>query len=60
MHVWLSVNEMSLLRFFKPEDGLPDLTGALSTSVPSAAIAQANREVQHPISGDRQKRGPYK
>ena len=41
---------MSLLRFFKPKDGLPDLTGALSTSVSSAAIAQANREVQNPIS----------
>ena len=51
---------MSLLHFFKPKDGLPDPTGALSTSVPSAAIAQANRKVQNPISGDQQKRGPYK
>ena len=48
---------MSLLPFFKPEDGLPNLTGALSTSVPSAAIAQANREVQNDISSDKQKRG---
>ena len=50
---------MSLLCFFKPKDGLPDSTGALSTSVPSAAIAQANQEVQNPISSDKQKRGPY-
>ena len=51
---------MSLLRFFKPKDGLPDSKGALSTSVPSAAIVQANREVQNPMNGDKQKRGPYK
>ena len=51
---------MSVLRFFKLKDGLPDPTGALSTSVPSADIAQANREVQNPISRDKQKRGPYK
>ena len=51
---------MSLLPFFRPKDGLPDPTRALSTSVPSAAIVQANREVQNPISGDKQKRGPYK
>ena len=60
VHVWSSVSEVSLLRFFfKPKDGLLDPTGALSTSVLSAAIAQANREVQNPISGDKQKRGPY-
>ena len=51
---------MSLLCFFKPKDRLPNPTGALSTSVPSTAIAQANREVQNPISGGKQKRGPYK
>ena len=49
-----------VVHFFKPNDGLPDLTGALCTSVPSTAIAQANQEVQNPISGDQQKRGPYK
>ena len=62
MHVWLSVRvrEMSILRYFKPKDGLPDPTGALSTSVPSAAIAQANREVQKAVtSSDKLKRGPY-
>ncbi len=37
---------MSLLHFLKPKDGLPDSRGALSTSIPSAAIAQANQEVQ--------------
>ena len=51
---------MSILRYFKPKDGLPDPTGALSTSVPSAAIAQANREVQKAVtSSDKLKRGPY-
>ena len=53
------MSEMSLLRFFKRKDGLLDLTVALSTTLPSAAIAQANREVQNPISGDKQKHGPY-
>ena len=39
VHVWLSVSERSLLRFFfKPKDRLLDPTGALSTSVLSAAI----------------------
>ena len=51
---------MCLLRSFNPKDGLPNPTGVLSTSVPYAAIAQANWEVQNPISGDKQKRGPYK
>ena len=51
---------MSLLRFFKSKDGLPNPTGALSTFVPSAAIAQANRKVQNPISSGKQKCGPYK
>ena len=54
------MREMSILRYFKPKDGLSDPTGALSTSVPSAAIAQANREVQKAVtSSDKQKRGPY-
>ena len=55
VHAWLRVSKMSLLRFFKPKDGLPNLTGVLSTSVPFAAIAQANREVQKAISSDKQK-----
>ena len=40
LHVWLSVSEMCLLHLFKQKDGLPDLTGVLSTFVPSTAIAQ--------------------
>ena len=37
---------MSIRRFFKPIDGLPDPKGSLSAAIPSAAIASANREVQ--------------
>ena len=44
------MREMSILRYFKPKDGLPGPTGALSTSVPSAAITQANREVQKAVT----------
>ena len=51
---------MSLLRFFKPKNGLPNPTEALSTSVPFAAIAQANGGVLKAISNDKQKREPYK
>ena len=55
----LSVNEMSLLCFFKPKDGFPDLRGALFTSVTYAAIVQANQEVQKATSSEKQS-GPYK
>ena len=37
---------MSIRSFFKPKDGLPDPNGALSTSLPSQAIALANKEVE--------------
>ena len=37
---------MALLRYFQPKDGLPDPKGALSASLPTPAIALANREVQ--------------
>ena len=37
---------MSIRRYLKPIDGLPD-RGALSTTIPSAAIASANREDRH-------------
>ena len=50
---------MSLLRFFKPKDGLLDPRGTLSTSVTYAAIAQANQEVQK-ATGSEKQRGPYK
>ena len=55
IHVYVYVytyrvhNEMSLLRFYKQKDGLPDLRGTLSTSVTYAARAQANQEVQKAI-----------
>ena len=52
---------MALLRYMKPVGGLPDPRGSLS-SIPSQAIAEANKEVQKatgsaPGGG---KRGPYK
>ena len=51
---------MSIRRYLKPIDGLPDLKGSLSTTIPSAAIASANREVQKAIGSGKKKRGPYK
>ena len=53
---------MALLRYMKPVGGLPDPRGSLSSSIPSQAIAEANKEVQKatgsaPGGG---KRGPYK
>ena len=47
---WLSgswkamAGRMSILRYLKPIDGLPDPKGALSTAISSAAIASANRK----------------
>ena len=49
---------MSLLQFFKPIDGFPDLRAVLSSSIPSEAIAQANKEV-HKATSSKKKRGPY-
>ena len=49
---------MSIRRFFKPVDGLPDPKGSLSGVIPSAAIASANREVQKVMDSGK-KRGPY-
>ena len=37
---------MSLCRYFNTRDGLPDPGGSHSTSVPSAAIRAANKEVE--------------
>ena len=51
---------MSIRRFFKPIDGLPDPKGSLSAAIPSAAIASANREVQKVMDSGNKKRGPYK
>ncbi len=52
-------HEMDLLRYLQPRDGLPDPRGALSLSVPSSAIAEANRKVQEATSKTK-KWGPYK
>ena len=51
---------MSLLKYFKPKDGLPDPKGPLSQSLPSRAIAAANSEVAKAIAGSSgKKRGEY-
>ena len=56
---------MSILSFFKPKDGLPDPKGSLSRSLPSGAIALANKEVENIINekvataGGTKKRGQY-
>ena len=39
--------QMSIRRYLKPIDGVPDPKGSLSTTIPSAAIAFANREDRH-------------
>ena len=38
---------ISIRRYLKPIDGLPDPKGSLSTTIPSAAIVSANREDRH-------------
>ena len=54
---------MSIRRFFRPKDGLPDPRGSLSLSVPSEVIALANREVKRFLASETEtgkKRGQYK
>ena len=51
---------MALLRYLQPRDGLPDPRGSLSCSVPSQAIAQANKEVEALRENKKVKRGQYK
>lgn len=41
---------MSINRYFKPVDGLPGASGSLAASIPSRAIANANREVARVLS----------
>ena len=41
----LALLEMLIRRYFQPENGLPDPKGSLSCSLPSQAIALANKEV---------------
>jgi len=43
------IAKMALLRWLKPENGLPDPRGSLSSSIPSQAIAAANQEVEEAI-----------
>ena len=47
---------MSIGSYFQPEDGIPDPKGSLSCSLPSQAIALANKEVEKVI-GRTKKRG---
>ena len=51
---------MVLMRYFKTKDGLPDPKGTLSRSMPSPAIAEANKEVRKATNEQPSKRGPYK
>ena len=50
---------MSLLRYLKPINGLPDPKGSLSTTMSRASIASANQEVQKELNATK-KRGQYK
>ena len=54
--------KISIRQFFKPKNGLPDPKGSLSASLPSQAIALANKEVQNVVNGTAatKKPGPYK
>ena len=54
---------MNLFHYFRPKEGLPHPNGLLSTSIPSQAIASANKEVQKCITASKEKnkkRGAYK
>ena len=52
---------MSLLKYFRCKQRVPDPDGSLSTSISPRAISLANREVQEELRKDknRKKRGPY-
>ena len=52
---------MALLHYMKSVGGLPGPRGALSSSIPTQAIAEANKEVQKTVgTADGGKRGHYK
>ena len=51
---------MALMHYFKTKGGLPDPKGTLSRSMPSPAIAEANKEVRKATNEQPLKRGPYK
>ena len=55
----VAVGSMSIHWYLKPINGLPDPKVSLSATLPSAAIASANREVEK-VVGSGRKRGPYK
>ena len=52
---------MSLLKYFRRKQRVPDPNGSLSTSISPRAISLANCEVQEELRKDknRKKRGPY-
>ncbi len=50
---------MALLRYLRPVDGLPDPRGSLSSSIPTQAITEVNKEVQKAICEARGRRGAY-
>lgn len=50
---------MSIVRYLEAKDGLPNPSGSLSSSVPSRAIAMANKKVREALNSKRGKRGPY-
>ena len=61
--VYPSVIKMSILKYLKQKDGLPDPRGQLSTTVSSGGIARANKEVALELAAATQagkKRGPYR
>lgn len=52
----------SILSYFQTPNGVPNHRGPLSRTIPSSAIAAANKEVRRVIeeSSKSKKRGPYK
>ena len=52
---------MSLLKYFRRKQCVPDPDGSLSTSISPRAICLENREVQEELRKDknRKKSGPY-
>ena len=51
---------MSLLRYLKRKDGLPDPKASLNSKVPTWAIVRANWEVEVELVEQKKKRGPYR
>ena len=56
-----STSSMALRNYLRPINGLPDFKGQLSSSIPSTAIAEANRLVNQTRKEEtkKKKRGPY-